>query len=211
LLFDGSGAEYQGTIERVSKNDVQIRIREKYNPQVESPLSLILFQGIPKADKMDLIVKGTTELGIRAIIPLFSFRTIPRWKGNNLTRKVLHWQKIAIEAARQSGRTTVPKVREPLAFEKIAKEIENLNDNALKIILWEDEQERSIKEVLKAHPKIHEIYCFVGPEGGFSAEEVGLLKSKGCISIHLGNRILRTETAAIALLSIIQYEWGDLG
>lgn len=210
MLFDGSGAEYHGTIEDVSRNDVWIKINRKYLPQIESPLRLILFQGIPKSDKMDMIVKGTTELGIHTIIPFFSSRSIPRWGNESMTRKVEHWEKIATEAARQSGRTRVPEVNNPLSFEEMVKEVNYLNKDMIKIILWEEEREGRMKKVLKEQDKVSGISCIIGPEGGFSPEEVNLLKGAGCISINLGKRILRSETAAIALISIIQYEWGDL-
>ena len=211
LLFDGSGTEYLGTIEKVSKDDVQIRILEEHQPTVESPLRFILFQGIPKADKMDIIVKGTTELGISTIIPFFSSRTVPRWKKETLERKVEHWQKIAVEAARQSGRTMVPEVNRTLSFEDLLSESGNLNSEFLKIVLWEGERARKIKEVLREQGNVSGISCIVGPEGGFSPEEINLLKRAGCTSVSLGRRILRSETAAIILTGIIQYECGDFG
>jgi 16S rRNA (uracil1498-N3)-methyltransferase len=211
FIFDGSGKEYRGIIEKVSQNEVEVKILEESCPLVESSLELILIQGVPKAEKMDLIVKGTTELGVSTIKPFFSSRTIPRWKDDSLSRKVLHWQKIGVEAARQSGRTKIPEIMRPVAFEDVVNEAENLPNGFLKIVLWEGEKERGVKEILRSTPKVGKICFFVGPEGGFSGEEVRLLKNIGCISVSLGNRILRTETASITLLSIIQYEWGDLG
>jgi len=211
LLFDGSGKEYGGEIEKVSKDQVAVRIMGESCPLVESPLELILIQGIPKSEKMDLIVKGTTELGVSGIWPFFSSRTIPRWKDSTLSKKVSHWEKIALSAAQQSGRTRVPEVRAPLPFEDMVNEVDNLKDSFLKIVLWEEERERKIKDVLRGMPQPAGICFLIGPEGGFSPDEINCFKRKGCIPIHLGNRILRTETAGITLLSIIQYEWGDLG
>jgi len=210
ILFDGSGAEYLGINERVLRNDVQIRILEKYDPPAESPLDLVLFQGIPKADKMDIIVKGTTELGVSSITPFFSSRTVPRWKGETLNRKVVHWKRIALEATRQSGRTKVPCVGKPVTFDEMIRKVEQISDGFLKLVLWEDERERKIKDLFKKSSSVSGICFFVGPEGGFSPGEVNLLKNIGCIPVHLGRRILRTETTALTLMSIIQYEWGDL-
>lgn len=99
----------------------------------------------------------------------------------------------------------------PLTFEELIKEVGNLKEGILKIVLWEDEKERRIKDVLSENPKVTGICFFVGPEGGFSPIEVDQLKRIGGVTIQLGDRILRTETAGITLLSIIQYEWGDLG
>ena len=210
ILFDGSGAEYLSIIERVLRNDVQIRILERYDPPAESPLELVLFQGIPKADKMDIIVKGTTELGVSSINPFFSSRTIPRWKDETLNKKVVHWERIAIELARQSGRTNVPCVGKPVTFDEMIRKVEQVRDGFLKLVLWEDERERKIKDLFRKSSSVPGICFFVGPEGGFSPGEVDLLKNIGCIPVHLGRRILRTETAALTLMSIIQYEWGDL-
>jgi 16S rRNA (uracil1498-N3)-methyltransferase len=175
----------------------------------ESPLSITLAQGIPKGSKMDIIIQKTTELGVSRIIPL-----ITRYSQVRRTGKRDRWMKIALQASRQSGREKIPEVLEPVGLDDF---IEQINPTAIPsggfkgLILSEDEKVINLKKVLKGLQRTGEIVILIGPEGGFSDDELKSALQKGFISASLGPRILRTETAPIAAVSIIQYELGDIG
>jgi 16S rRNA (uracil1498-N3)-methyltransferase len=154
---------------------------------------------------MELIIQKTTELGVSAIIPFKSERSISLEERESKQKKSHRWQEIAIKAVQQSRRAGVPRVEAYLSFMEALKSCEG---EGLKILLYEKEGE-NLKNVLKRYqPK--KIFAMVGPEGGFTEEEVALAKDKGFIPVKLGQRILRTETAAITLVGILQYELGDL-
>jgi 16S rRNA (uracil1498-N3)-methyltransferase len=150
---------------------------------------------------MDLIVQKTTELGINKIIPL-----ITRYSQVKHTTKVERWRKIALSASRQSGREKVPFIAEPILFRDFFSTYKNTNG----LIFSEKEENRKLREVLTGFKNFKEITLIVGPEGGFSQEEVTSSIEKGFTAVSLGTRILRTETAPITVLSIIQYELGDM-
>jgi 16S rRNA (uracil1498-N3)-methyltransferase len=200
-IFDGQGNRYTSRICTIHKKEVTAEKIKQEQYSAESPLSVTLVQGIPKADKMDLIVQKTTELGINKIIPL-----ITRYSQVKHTTKVERWRKIALSASRQSGREKVPFIAEPILFRDFFSTYKNTNG----LIFSEKEENRKLREVLTGFKNFKEITLIVGPEGGFSQEEVTSSIEKGFTAVSLGTRILRTETAPITVLSIIQYELGDM-
>jgi len=206
-LFDGSTNEYEGIIVEESPSSVVIKVEDVLYPPKESPLEITLAQSLLKGEKMEYVIQKATELGIKKIIPFFSSRSVPLLDKSKKLRRYHRWEKIAIEACKQCGRIAVPKV-EPL--QNYSDMLRMASSEALRLILWEKEG-RGLKEVLLGSKGMTKIFFMVGPEGGMSDAEVGEAEKAGFIPITLGKRILRSETAGLCLLSILQYEWGDLG
>lgn len=207
VLFDGRGYEYETRIDSLGPERVILDIvtRERV-PIPEREITLA--QSLPKGAKMDFIVQKSTELGVSRIIPFTSARSIPRIKENKGDTKVLRWRRIAVEASRQCRRTTVPEVGEIMSFNDM---LACPAPGARGIIFWEGERKRGIKEILRdnATEATADFFLIVGPEGGFSDEEVLKAKDRGFITASLGRQILRTETAPLAILSVIRYEQGE--
>lgn len=208
IVSDGNGKDYLCIIVSFLKDTIKCKIKDRLNTNAESPISIVLYQCLPKSDKMDLIIQKCTELGIKEIVPVISSRTIVKLKDEKTEKKLERWNKIARESAKQCNRAYVPMVRPPLDFEEALREISELD---LGIIPWERENEKSLKCILRNRSGAKDIGIIVGPEGGFSAEEVNKAKEYGLISVKLGPRILRTETAGFVLVTIIMYEIGDIG
>jgi 16S rRNA (uracil1498-N3)-methyltransferase len=206
-LFDGSEKEYEGIIVEESPSSVVIKVEDILSPPRESPLEITLAQSLLKGEKMEYVIQKTTELGIKKIIPFFSSRSVPLLDKSKKLRRYHRWEKIAIEACKQCGRMTVPKV-EPL--QNYTEMLGMAPSEALRLILWE-KKGQGLKEALKESGGRTKIFFAVGPEGGMSDEEVGEAERAGFIPIILGKRILRSETASLCLLSVLQYELGDLG
>ena len=178
-------------------------IDENYNE--ENKIQVDIYQGLPKADKMELIIQKSIELGVNAIIPVEMKRCIVKLDSKSESKKIERWQKIAESAAKQSGRNLVPEIRNIIKIEEIAK-LTNTYDSI--VVCYENEKENYIKnELLKLKNKENvKIAVVIGPEGGLEETEVEFLKQSGASVVTLGNRILRTETVALNLLSIIMYE-----
>ena len=178
-------------------------IDENYNE--ENKIHVDIYQGLPKADKMELIIQKSIELGVNAIIPVEMKRCIVKLDSKSESKKIERWQKIAESAAKQSGRNLVPEIRNIIKIEEIAK-LTNTYDSI--IVCYENEKENYIKnELIKLKNKEEaKIAVIIGPEGGLEEKEVEFLKQNGASVVTLGKRILRTETVALSLLSIIMYE-----
>jgi 16S rRNA (uracil1498-N3)-methyltransferase len=168
-------------------------------------LEIILLQALPEKERMELIIQKTTELGISVILPFQSEKSISLKEREAKQKKAHRWQEIAVKAVQQSRRAKVPRVEECRTFQEV---LGVCMGDGLKILLWEKGGE-DLKNVLR-QPLPPKIYVMVGPEGGVTEEEVRLAKEEGFIPVKLGQRILRTETAAIALVAILQFELGDL-
>ncbi|MGL5615395.1 MAG: 16S rRNA (uracil(1498)-N(3))-methyltransferase [Sarcina sp.] len=202
------GEEFLGEVEEVNKSEVRIKLIEKLEINNESPISIILFQGMPKATKMDLIVQKGIELGIDEFIPVITARVDVKLKGE--FKKLDRLNKIALEAAKQSKRSKIAKVLEPINFQEA---MDIMKEMDLIVIPYENATGygiRALKESLgDKTPK--NIAIMIGPEGGFEEEEIENLKNMGAHIVTLGPRILRTETAGFTCASLLQYELGDLG
>ncbi|HPQ44875.1 MAG TPA: 16S rRNA (uracil(1498)-N(3))-methyltransferase [Syntrophales bacterium] len=208
-LFDGMGHEYHAAIRDFSHHDVRLDIIGKEDIKLPDT-HITIAQSLPKGSKMDLIIQKSTELGVSRIVPFISSRSISRLEGTRASGKTARWRKIAIEASRQCGRGDVPEVSEIRSF----GEMLNMPDeNALRLILWEAEAERGIREILtdEKHSSADNFFIVIGPEGGFSWKEIEMARQRSFISASLGRLILRTETAPLAVLSILQYEKGLFG
>jgi 16S rRNA (uracil1498-N3)-methyltransferase len=207
VLFDGSSKQYEGTIVEESPSSVVMKVENISSPVNESPLEITLAQSLLKGEKMEYLIQKATELGIKRIIPFFSSRSVPLLDKSRKLRRYHRWEKIAIEACKQCGRTAIPKV-EPL--QDYSEMLAMAPSEALRLILWE-KKGRGLKEVLRESKGRPSIFFIVGPEGGMSDEEVEEAEKEGYIPITFGKRILRSETAGLCLLSVLQYESGDLG
>lgn len=208
LLCDGEGTEYNVKIVQFDRSKVWTEIvgRSKRAPRYPR---LTLGQGLPKSDKMDFIVQKATELGVSAIVPLITERTIVKIKDRELRRA--RWQKIAREAAMQSNRPDIPLIEQIQSFHDFIFPPDPgplpHAPGSLLLLPWEEGTE-PIKNVLRAHSDSENIVVLVGPEGGFSSSEAEKAKDRGFHLVSLGPNILRTETAAVAVLSMIGYEFG---
>lgn len=207
VVFDGSGKEYGGKIIEEGPSSVVILVESILSTKKESPLEITLAQSLLKGEKMDYLIQKATELGVKEIIPFFSSRSVPLLERSRRLRRHDRWERIVIEASKQCGRGVVPKI---LPLQDYSEMLQNISTDLLRLIIWEKEGER-LKEVLEGSKEKRKIFFIIGPEGGLNQEEVGDAKEKGFIPVTLGKRILRSETASLCLLSILQYEWGDIG
>lgn len=210
-VFDGCGNEGQGKIESLDKNKALVRLISCNILNRESPLEIWLVQGIAKGEKMDYIIQKATELGVRGIIPLDTERTVVKLDKKKAAERQMRWQKIAKEAAKQCGRTCIPMVFSSCG---ITEFLHSIPSERLLLIPWE-KGGRSLKAVCLSNErdmmKNKPVYIVIGPEGGLEEKEVMQLGENGGIPITLGPRILRTETAGIAAIAAIMFQWGDLG
>lgn len=188
-VTDGKGSSFLAEL----VNSHHLKILEKVQSLSENSFSLFLCQALLKGDKMDMVVQKATELGVRKIIPFFSERSILK-----NTRKVDRWQKIAKEATEQSGRSLIPEISDVQSYKNLIENAEN------GIVFWEDSQE-SLTELFKYIDINNPLSLFIGPEGGFTKEEIKIAEDKGLKIASLGKRILRAETAAIAALAIVNF------
>ncbi len=157
---------------------------------------------------MDFVIQKGTELGVSRVIPLICQRTVVKLEGNSGNKKRERWQRIACESASQCGRPDIPEVDEPADWGAV---LANLPGHAIALIPWEEENALSLKDILREKNSSQDIYIFIGPEGGFAREEIARAMEHGVRPVTLGPRILRTETAGLAVLTMILYQWGDLG
>jgi 16S rRNA (uracil1498-N3)-methyltransferase len=206
-LFDGLGKEFEGMIVEEGLSSVIIKIQKVYSSKRDSPLEVTLAQSLLKGEKMDYLIQKATELGIQEIIPFLSSRSVPLLEKSGKLKRHHRWERIAVEASKQCGRSVVPKIESLQDYSEILR---RTSPNTLLLILWEREGTR-LKEILERSEERKKIFFVIGPEGGFSQKEVEEAKRAGFIPVTLGRRILRAETASLCLLSILQYEQGDIG
>ena len=203
------GKEFLGEIKSIDKALITCNIIENININNESNIKIHLYQGLPKAVKLELIIQKATELGVMSVTPVITERVIVK---NELSesKKIERWNKIALEACKQSKRTIVPEVKNIIKFNDFLKEVENFD---LVVIPYENEKNQGIKNMIAnlEGKKINTIAIMVGPEGGFEEEEIKKLKEIGAYIVTLGPRILRTETAGFVCSSLLMYELGDIG
>ncbi len=204
ILLDGNGSHYRCTIEQLDKRSGKALIIEQWETQ-EQTLPIRLIQALPKGDKLEMILQKGTELGINRFSPVWSERSIPAPPSEREEKKLQRWQRIVAEASRQSRRPILPNCDSPLPLHRVLTDC----DAELKLMLWEDGSQ-PLREVLQKQPP-RDVALLVGPEGGFSSQEADLATGHGFIPVHLGSRILRTETAGFAVSAVLQYLYGDFG
>ena len=204
-ISDKNQWEYKCEIISIDKDEVLFRILDKQKFATEPKIEVTLYQGIPKLDKMELIIKMCVELGIFEIVPVFTRRTVVSDKGN-FSKKIQRWQKISDEAVKQCKRGIIPNIRDSLTFQQMLDEIEERAYD-LVIFPYENEDKRNIKELLRnINNKPNKVCIIIGPEGGFSESEAVSLVKNNAESVSLGKTILRTETAGITCLAMTMYE-----
>jgi 16S rRNA (uracil1498-N3)-methyltransferase len=205
ILFDGEGKEYQAQIADDSRQRILFTLlKEPAHEASESPAEIILGIGMLKSAKLDWLIQKATELGINEILPFFSLRVIPRPEELTAQTRLTRWQKIAAEAAKQSGRSKVPKIHSPYPFAEALAAFPGFT----RIFLWEKEKSRTLQDALRSPGS--RVFSLVGPEGGFSEEEAKQAEESGFFPIRLGPRILRAETAGLVIVSLLQFLRGDL-
>ena len=203
-ISDGGKKEYRCAIEAFSADEVLLHIIYAQEPDYELSSRIYLFQGLPKADKMELIIQKAVELGAYEIIPVETKRCVVKLDGKKAVKKVDRWQQIAESAAKQSKRMLIPNVHQVLSFKEALKYAESMDIRLIPYELAKGMQET--KEILAAIEQGQSIGIFIGPEGGFEEKEVEAAISEGAKPITLGKRILRTETAGLAILSVLMFQ-----
>jgi 16S rRNA (uracil1498-N3)-methyltransferase len=202
LLCDGQGTDYAVKIVHADRSLVKTEITNQSKREIRSP-RITLGQGLPKSDKMDFIVQKATELGVADIVPIITERTIVKIRDEE--KRIARWQKIAREAAMQSGRPDIPSIGHIVSYTDFLSSLV-AHPSTLKLLPWEEET-RPIKTALREKQDVKSIVVLIGPEGGFSKAEAELAKDRDVHLVSLGPNVLRTETAAIAVLGMIGYEF----
>lgn len=201
-LFDGSGGEYPAQIVRIERDRVFADIGERRLVERESPLAITLVQALQGGDKMDFTFQKATELGVRHLVPVDSRRSVLRLSGERATKRVAHWQGVVVAACEQCGRNRLPTVA-PL--EKLEQWLARPAGGALRLMLAPD-GEQMLSDLAPAD----EVELLIGAEGGLDPVEVAAARAAGFVPVRLGPRVLRTETAGLAAVAILQSMWGDL-
>ena len=201
------GENYKAKIISLDKNCVECEITEKIEETTESNVSITIFQGVPKFEKMELIIQKNTEIGAKKIVPVMMERTVVKLNSKDMSKKIERWNKIAEIAAKQSGRDIIPVVSSIIKVNEIPE-----NEFDAVFVAYENEKENTLKnELLKLKDKKekYNIAIIIGPEGGISENEIAIFKEKGYKLISLGKRILRTESEGFVMTSNILYELED--
>lgn len=206
LATDGTGVEYRLRLAR-SDDGLRGMVEGREEPVRESPLRVTLVQAVPKKELMDLVVQKAVELGASGIRPVVSARTVVQLSRERGRKKLVRWERIAAAAVAQSGRTRTPLLGEVCAWRDFLRERLEAD---LMIMLCEGE-ERSLREVTDMERPPSTILLAVGPEGGWETDEIAAARESGFVTAGFGPRVLRTETAGLAALSVLQYRYGDLG
>lgn len=204
-----SGEEFIAEITHIDKNVVEAKITEKLDVNNESPLDVYLFQGVPKAAKMDIIVQKGCELGLKEINPVIMKRVVVKSEMKEF-KKLDRWNRIAFEACKQSKRSLITKVNNVIEFNDMLEKLKGVD---LVLVPYENQTGTGLKKVMQEikSGKIKSAAIVIGPEGGFEEEEIEELKQIGAHIITLGPRILRTETAGFVCTSLVMYELSDIG
>lgn len=206
-LFDNSGKQYAAKITELSRHHVDVEIGVASQPNTESPLNTVLVQSIARGERMDYCVQKATELGVNAIIPIFSERSVVKLSSERALKRVDHWQKIANSAAEQCGRVCVPGIAEPITLDSLLAQ--GFGDQACLWLLHPVANSASVAPADLTVAADQQVVLFAGPEGGFSPEEVAALELSGARCLTLGPRVLRSETAGLVGLAACQMWWGD--
>ena len=206
-LFDSDGMTYKCVIKAYENEEITAEIIEKIEDENSETNKVVLAQAVLKSKKMDSVIQKSTELGVSRIIPFFSSRTIPKWDSSKCFERAEHWRNIVKASVKQSGIRKMPCVDNIISYDEIISSDLNMN----KILLYEKERNVSFKNIMNTIMFPSDILIMVGPEGGFTIEEVSKAKRNGFLTTGIGNFILRAETVPISVLSILQYEAGNLG
>jgi 16S rRNA (uracil1498-N3)-methyltransferase len=205
-VTDGTGVEYSVRLGADGPRKVTAEIIRTRRRSVESPLKTVLAQAVPRGDRMSLIVQKAVELGVTEIWPLLTARTVVSVTGERARLRRERWQKVIQGAVGQSGRTRVPGISMVRSWSECLAERPEAD---LKLLLWERER-RELGELLRDCPPPKSVLLTVGPEGGWSEEEVRCARGAGFLTARMGPRVMRTETVGLVALGILQFRYGDL-
>ncbi|MDW7738912.1 MAG: 16S rRNA (uracil(1498)-N(3))-methyltransferase [Bacillota bacterium] len=205
IISDGRGKAFRAEVVFASAEKVTVLLKE-LTASNESSLQLTLLQSLAKGEKMDQVIRQTVELGVSRIIPVKSERSIPLPDEKKGLKRLQRWQSIARSAAAQSRRAFIPLVEDLMGFDDAVNTIRGTTT----IVPWELEKCQSLPQILKQPcPDDKAVSLFIGPEGGFSSREIEVLQQSGAVTVHLGPRIMRTETASVVTVALIEAFWGD--
>lgn len=205
VLFDGHGGEYNAELMETGKR-ARVRLEGFAADDRESPLALTLAIGVSRGDRFDWVIQKATELGTARIQPLFTERCEVKLSGERLQKKLGHWRQIAISACEQCARNRVPEIAEPLKFAQFLQQSPAVD---LKLVLHH-RTDQHLRDLEAERGRPQSALLLVGPEGGLSQAEIEAARQQSFAPLRLGPRVLRTETAPVAALSVLQYQWGDL-
>ena len=203
-VFNGNGAEFAARVEGFRKDSVLVEVKEERAADRESPLSITLAQGISRGERMDWILQKATELGASRIVPLLTERSVVRLDAKQAEKKLQHWRGIAVAACEQCGRNRVPEIALPTPFFEF---VGSTSGSVATRLLLSPIATASVDQVNAGAPGVT---LLIGPEGGLTETEQEAAQGSGFTSVRMGPRVLRTETAAIAALTILQHRFGDL-
>lgn len=207
-VCDSQGTDYEAEIVSLGQQEIVCKINSKSASVSEPDIKVMLFQGLPKASKMEYIIQKTTELGITEIVPAKLSRCVVKIDNKkDESKKLDRWQKISESAAKQSGRGIIPKISPIMTLDEI---IEKSKEFDLFFVPYECEEQKTLREVLLSKKDVKSAGFLIGPEGGFDIAETEKLRNAGIDTVTLGKRILRTETAGEAVLAMTMYEIGDI-
>jgi 16S rRNA (uracil1498-N3)-methyltransferase len=209
ILFDGRGTEFSAVIDAVRGARVAVAVGAARAVSRESPLRVTLIQCVPRGDRMDFVVQKATELGVACIVPVLSQRSVVKLDGAQAASKLLHWQAVAISACEQCGRNHLPRVETALPLLNFLGALPPAPAQNLRLVL-EPEVDATTATVRATEEAVRSVEFAIGPEGGFAPEELEAFQLSGFTRIGLGPRVLRTETAAIAALVMLQTRFGDM-
>lgn len=201
VVFNGQGGEYTARLGDVARRTATIEIGECVERSVESPLELVLLQGVSRGERMDYTVQKAVELGVSRIVPVITERTVVNLKADRQLRRCEHWQSVVNSACEQSGRNHVPLVAPIASF----AEAIGAAAPGLRLVL----HHRAASNLTALPAPQGPVSLLIGPEGGLSAQEIAAAEAGGFVPLCLGPRVLRTETAALAALAVLQWQWGD--
>ncbi|MDD5421995.1 MAG: 16S rRNA (uracil(1498)-N(3))-methyltransferase [Candidatus Omnitrophota bacterium] len=205
VVFDGTGREYSGVIKEAARNRLSIGILETREILSKTAGVITLIQSIPKKEKMDYIVEKATELGVSRIMPVLTGRTIPKWGESKKGVHVERWRKIAKEASKQCGRADIPAIGDITEFQDCLKDA---GGHSLSLIAALDDDSMKLKDVLHSFNG-DKISIAIGPEGDFTADEIRAARESGFKLISLGQRVLKSDTAGLSVLAVLNYEYSD--
>lgn len=207
-LLDRKGNRFQARITSFENHEVNVNLEEQIPSPPPLPLKIVLCQSLLKSRAMDDVIRKTSELGVSHIIPFISERTVVKLPANKVDGKLTRWREIALNATKQSDRHKPPEIGPVFPIKDLYSAFSA--DSILKLILWEEEKFCDIKSILQKTLPLDHVIGIIGPEGGFTRSEISMAKAAGFLSVSLGQRILKADTAAITVSAIIQYELGDL-
>lgn len=217
FVFDGRGREYRCSFRKVENNHAQLEIADALSDVVESPLHLTLAQALAKGEKFDFIIQKATELGVSGIAPLVTRYSDVRLDDQQKTKRVERWRRISLEAMKQCGRRQLVEITEPLTIRQFiaANEASSGSPGVAShippaLLLFSERGGAAVTDALAEISKPCAVVALIGPEGGWSDDELEALNDCGCKTVTLGPRVLRTETAAVVAVTLIQHAMGDL-